>query len=388
MKRTRLLLQQNSVAHYRTSLLRELSAHEGLELHVVADTRSETAFMTAVESTESLGCTFHLARVTSFRITDRATLFWQPDAVVAAWRVRPDVIIGVGSPYSVTSWALLLLGRITNAPVLLWTHGLLVPEKGPKWLIRSLQYRLASGLLLYGERSRDLLARQGMTEERLHVVFNSLGVTKDEQARLEVSTEAKSALRREWGISEEEHVLIFVGRLQRRKRLDRLLTLVHGLRDANCRVHALVVGEGEDRTHLERLATDLQVRAVVHFLGESRDETKLADCFGISDLCVIPSGPGLTVIHAMSYGVPVLTTNDVGDQYPEAEAIEDGVNGFLCPMDDAVATLRKTKEVLRELRSRRDIAKLCRQTIARRYTPKHQAQNMLSAIRSVLEKPS
>ena len=58
------------------------------------------------------------------------------------------------------------------------------------------------------------------------------------------------------------------------------------------------------------------------------DENLIAKHIYESDLCVSPGNVGLTCIHSLTYGTPVSTHNNFKNQMPEAEAIQDGKNGF------------------------------------------------------------
>ena len=45
-------------------------------------------------------------------------------------------------------------------------------------------------------------------------------------------------------------------------------------------------------------------------------------------MCVSPGNVGLTAIHSLTYGTPVLTHDNFNFQMPEAEAIEENISVF------------------------------------------------------------
>ena len=63
------------------------------------------------------------------------------------------------------------------------------------------------------------------------------------------------------------------------------------------------------------------------FYGECYDEILISELIYNADLCVSPGNVGLTVIHSLSFGTPVITHNNFSNQMPEFEAIEQGVTG-------------------------------------------------------------
>jgi len=63
-----------------------------------------------------------------------------------------------------------------------------------------------------------------------------------------------------------------------------------------------------------------------------------------ANVTVSPGQVGLTAIHSLAYGTPVITHNDPNDQGPEWEAIVPGQNGNLFKrgdIDDLARTIRQ-----------------------------------------------
>src|SRR5262249_18031346 len=87
--------------------------------------------------------------------------------------------------------------------------------------------------------------------------------------------------------------------------------------------------DGPDREPLERRVADAGLGDVVHFAGEQHD---LVPWLSISDVFLLPSSQesfGLAALEAMACEGPVVAS-DVGGL---PEVIQDGVTGFLCPLD-------------------------------------------------------
>ncbi len=96
--------------------------------------------------------------------------------------------------------------------------------------------------------------------------------------------------------------VLFVGRLQGRKRIDSLLQACAALgKDIQPRL--VIVGDGPERSSLESLAKNIYPSA--EFPG-ARHGAELAPYFSSADLFVLPGTGGLAVQEAMSYGLPVI----------------------------------------------------------------------------------
>ena len=114
-------------------------------------------------------------------------------------------------------------------------------------------------------------------------------------------------------------MLICVGRLSQRRRLDILLSAMSLLKRAGYECNLLVVGDGSEKSVLECMAQELNLPVV--FTGECHDEYDLCRYFMAANVTVIPGATGLTAIHSLAYGTPVITNDNFDEQGPEIEAI-------------------------------------------------------------------
>jgi glycosyltransferase involved in cell wall biosynthesis len=105
-------------------------------------------------------------------------------------------------------------------------------------------------------------------------------------------------------------VVLFVGRLQARKRLDILLRACASL-DETLRPEVWIVGDGPARGEIENLAREIYPQ--VKFLGALYGEA-LERCFNQADLFVLPGTGGLAVQQAMAHGLPVIVAEGDGTQ--------------------------------------------------------------------------
>ena len=104
------------------------------------------------------------------------------------------------------------------------------------------------------------------------------------------------------------HRLLFVGRLQPRKRLDLLLDACAALTP---RPELTIVGDGPDAERLQALAKACCPQA--RFLGDLRG-TALDSAFEQADLFVLPGTGGLALQQALAAGLPVIAAEGDGSQ--------------------------------------------------------------------------
>lgn len=177
--------------------------------------------------------------------------------------------------------------------------------------------RRTDRLIGVSEATVDDLVRLGVApRERFEVI--PLGLDLSPYEHLDPGPGA--SLRRELGVADDQVLAVFVGRVVPIKRLDVLLRALAVARSRGAKVHLAVVGDGEMRPDLERLARELRTDDAVHFLGYRRD---LAPVLSAADLAVLSSdneGTPVSLIEAGAAGVPAVAT-DVGGV---AEVVEDG----------------------------------------------------------------
>ena len=175
-------------------------------------------------------------------------------------------------------------------------------------------------------------AKIAVKEEQLAVVHNGLSFSGS------LSEKEYALLRQQWGVSECSKVLGSVGRLNSQKGYYELLNeldKISALVPAGEQWGLVLIGEGEERQKLEELLLQCPSNVKVVLPGFRKDA---ASCIGAFDCFLMPSiyeGFGLTLIEAMSHGVPVVCT-DV-DSLPELMASYG--NGICVPFDKFVACI-------------------------------------------------
>lgn len=142
------------------------------------------------------------------------------------------------------------------------------------------------------------------------------------------------AVRRALGIPGGAPVVGAVARLASQKRLDRLLSAVHGLPA----VHCVIAGDGPEAEALRARAAELGIAERTHFLGFRRD---VGDVLDALDLFVVSSdreGMANAMLEAMASGIPVVSS-EVSGAAEALAPLEDGRRpGVVVPRsEDALA---------------------------------------------------
>jgi glycosyltransferase involved in cell wall biosynthesis len=205
----------------------------------------------------------------------------------------PDALIVEANPRYLSTPAAIRWMKARGRVVLGWGLGA-PPISGPLAGLRKARRSsfLCSfdALLTYSRRGADEYTALGFPVEKIFVAPNAAA------ARPSLPLPARPV-----GFDGKPNVL-FVGRLQARKRVDLLIQACASL-PAPLQPRLVIIGDGPERAALEALAK--KVYPASEFPGAKRG-TELADYFSAADLFVLPGTGGLAVQEAMSHGLPVI----------------------------------------------------------------------------------
>lgn len=134
-------------------------------------------------------------------------------------------------------------------------------------------------------------------------------------------------LRKKLKIKEKDKILLYVGRLGKEKSVDTLLYAFEKVQKKLPHTALVLIGEGQQKEYLQKLATKLDISENTYFLGEI-DYKKIPSVFYSADVFVFASKTetlGKVVLEAMAAGLPTVTLNVA----PFKELIRNKQEGIL-----------------------------------------------------------
>lgn len=257
--------------------------------------------------------------------------YWQSKSLRIIFR-KYDMYFFVGEPYCLSSWVMLVLCRLLGKQTVAWTHGWYGREGVVKRLIKRLYYSLYTKLMVYNEYSIKLMEREGFNPDKIYCIANSLDTDKD----LKIRSELRPSNIYHDHFKNDCPTIIYCGRIQKWKKLDLVLSCIAQFKSEGVIVNAVFLGKDVENVALDKLAESLGISNQVWMYGPCYDEQVIGEMFYNADVCLSPGNVGLTAIHALSFGCPVLTHDDFKYQNPEFEAILPGVTGDFFKKDDMV----------------------------------------------------
>ena len=316
-------------------------------------------------------------KVTEVRNKRLGPIGWQTGIVKLVLK-NYDTYIMLGEPMVISTWLVLLLGRLMGKKIYFWTHGWYGKETFIKIIIKKIFFGLANGCLLYGNYAKELMIKEGFNSRKLTVIHNSL--LYDKQISIRECLKKNDLFVKYF--KNGNPVVVFIGRLTSVKKLDQLLLAQHLCEKRGFFFNVAFIGDGQTKKDLESLANELGTIKRVWFYGPSYNEEELSNILYNADLCVAPGNIGLTAMHAMVYGCPCISHNDFKWQMPEFEAIKDGVTGTYFERNNIKSLADSIEKWLRNV-DRDKIRVSCFKEIDEEWNPHKQLVLIKKAIKDV-----
>jgi len=234
--------------------------------------------------------------------------------------------IFLGNPRFLSYWLLTPILRLLGKKVYFWSHGWLARDEPPlRSAFKHAFFMLPHGLFLYGKRSKEIGITRGFAAERMHVIGNSLDYPSQQRLFESIAARSQSELRREFGLPLDKKIIICTARVTQKCRFDLLIDAAAKLKAMQRPVFVLIVGDGPEREKLSVMARAFELEH--KFWGPCYEEDTISKLYKSADLTVSPGKVGLTAMHSMAYGTPVISHDNFDRQMPECEAILPGVTG-------------------------------------------------------------
>ena len=272
------------------------------------------------------------------------------------------IYIITGDSSIILNWRLLLHCKIHNKKIYAWTHGIKDYESQNRKgrFLNKLFFRSMTGILMYNHHTCPNMLHLGCKKSQLLVIHNSLDTP---QQTLFYNNIKPSTIYQDH-FNNNSPTAIYIGRLQKRKKINQLIAAVAQLNEHDFDVNLVIVGKETDDDTIDKQILESGIQSKIWKYGPCFEEAKNAELLYNANVLVCPAEVGLSCIHALSYGTPVITNNNFPCQMPEFEAINEGETGSFFienDIDDLEKNIRQWCSIQPE--EREGIRKKARKTI-------------------------
>lgn len=156
-------------------------------------------------------------------------------------------------------------------------------------------------------------------------VFNTNGVGVDLNKFVPQTEKNKAEFRKQYGYSNEDFIMIYVGELSKRKNQKQVIESMGLLKDKFTNLRLLLVGRGPLEDSYRSLVSQLELEENILFLGYRKDIPQL---MGLADIALSSSkqeGLPVNVMESMATGLPLVVTNSRGNR----DLVLNNYNGYV-----------------------------------------------------------
>lgn len=255
--------------------------------------------------------------------------YWQKDAVCLFFK-KYDTYVMEGEPYCLSSWVILFMALFSHKKTVAWTHGWYGYERGIKRLVKRIYFSLFDKMMVYGEYAIKLMEKEGIDSKKMYCIANSL----DSDANIIIRETLEETSIYHEHFHNSNPVIIYCGRIQKIKKIDMIFKAASKLKGKGVELNLIFVGKDVDGVGILELANEYHMTDNTWMYGPCYDNNQIGELFYNANVCVSPGNVGLTAIHALSFGCPVITHNNFSEQMPEFEAVKGGITGDFFVQDD------------------------------------------------------
>ena len=244
----------------------------------------------------------------------------------------------------------------------------------PLGLVQAAALRISAG---FAAQADAVLAPSAVIRDELHArgVRTPIAVVPTGVDLERFRPGDRAAARRSLGVGPAAPLVLYVGRLDREKSVDRVLAAFERVASTLTAAQLVLVGQGTETERLRRIARALPVAERIRFLG-LRPHHSLAECYQAADVFLFASETetqGLVLAEAAACGLPAVAVDAPGCD----EVVRDGDTGILTKGDPA-ALAEAVIGLLLDPERRRAMARRAREIAERLFDVKLQIDRTMA----------
>lgn len=299
---------------------------------------------------------------------------WHPDIIVYS---HMEYLTALASLYLRNKIKIPVIVTIDSLPGVTWFCGdKIIDAVGylNSMLIGKRIFKVAEGVQFLSSELYNYIPKLNIDANKVFVIPRGV------DTEIFKPREGKDSSRKEFGVKEDDIVILYVGRLDLVKGVDYLLRAAKEIILNYKNIKFLIVGDGSLRGRYEALAKSFSNNVI--FTGFRED---ISDLMSISDIFVLPSlseGAANVVMEANASGLPVIAT-EVGEV---PQIVLNGESGFLVKPKDVDGLVIAFKKLINNPLLAKEMGEAGRKRIEEEYSWEIICNKIENAYQEIIDK--
>lgn len=283
-----------------------------------------------------------------------------------------DLFVVEGNPRYISHFIFATILILLRKKVILWTMAHSSADNKFREYVRLKWTKLFKYLYVYTDFEKFFLKKKGFNNHVIYPMNNGLNLEEIDKIKKNF-----------YKNNQNRKTLTFLScsRLLKKNRFDLAINAFAKLKENyKFKFKYILIGTGDQEKYLKSLVKDYGLQNYVEFKGKIYDEKKLAPYFMKSVCLIHPSSIGLSLIHAFSYGLPVITHSSKLLHNPEIAAFKNNYTGFFFKINDVNSLKNKIKKFF-EKKNLKNIFRLnCYNIVKNKYNSFYMAKNFFKLV--------
>ena len=338
MKKIKVAISQRIIPHYRVPVFTELARRNNIDLTVYYGKGFKTGASVNSENIEGFNSVKLFTIFLSFlNKKNKQLIVFHPTLLFHLLIRRFDIVIVEPSTNIFNDIFIFGYCKIFNKKFI-WYEAGAVPKKNRTFYrklmdpVIDILTKSSNAFITYNSfADQYLIDSFNIPSEKIFRAQNTLDTSKISKDIYLFKNQVK-ALRSKLEIIDTK-VALFIGGIEKRKRINNLITAVSNVNKMGIKTKTIIVGDGQDMNWVKTNMNKEEVSSTI-FVGKHIDDAVLYIL--LSDVVVLPAQGGLSINHAFACGKPFIGTTETVSPGTNSiyDYIKDGINGFVIKVDD------------------------------------------------------
>ena len=227
-------------------------------------------------------------------------------------KFKPKIIITQYSPSNINIFLFYLLRPIFKFKIIGWYHGWnrqkdFSTNKKFYDKLRHYMLKKADGIILYSDDAKLILSEY-KDQSKIFVANNTLDTKTYLMFRNKFEKIGRDVLKEKNNFNSKYNI-IFSGRLETEKKVEDLILIFKKIKNIINDISLHIIGSGSLENKLKQIVVTENIENII-FYGGIYDVEKTGSMIYCSDIMIIPSGIGLSIVHSFCFECPVVTFED------------------------------------------------------------------------------